>query len=130
MSQERRRHKRLQNKAHVTIQRVTNPAEPELEDCLLYCDVKDFSESGMQVEAPCEYPVGVGMRVVMRIRPPVGFPLDLLHLGKVRWAHATDDETRFNMGIEFTHTTDGSRRHWVHYVSQIDRLNSQAGEIV
>jgi len=130
MSEDRRRHQRLHNETHVTIQRVTNPARPEQEDSLLYCDVKDFSKGGMQIEAPCDYPVGAGMRMVMRICPPVGLPLELMHLGKVRWTRTAEDDSKFNMGIEFTHTTDDSMRHWVHYVSQIERLNSEPDELV
>jgi hypothetical protein len=90
----------------------------DLNEKTVACRIKDISEQGVRLCLDYFLPVGTTAKMRVSVADP---PSAFTHDTKVRWISRTIEGTGFNVGFEFTESSQTHAREWRGLLKEIER---------
>jgi hypothetical protein len=76
----------------------------------------DVSLGGARLATPWALPVGVNLELSLTLE---GLPGEFLHWARVQWVREDVAGRRFQIGLQFTDATPGTRAMWRTYLEKV-----------
>jgi hypothetical protein len=111
-----RKHTRYPTELNVNVQVLSAPGQSGLHDREMTCRTRDVSAMGMRLTFPFMVPIGTVLELSLDFED---LPQPFLHRGHVCWVLADEEGDGFQLGIEFSLTSEHTRQAWRVYLEKV-----------